>query len=171
MRSVLTFWLLVTCAGWTHAAERAGLNELVAMIENVPPWTVAKPKEKEILSSLATLDAFPTATLRDAVAEYVKRREAAGHYLLAEMSKVYLVNRFIFKVPEREGQDVRFFGGWDGVPFTNGVANYMWPLAFGADGSIIMKGRYRGYAGPPYRGLEEFDFFSKRYGRRRNVGW
>ena len=167
----MTVLMAMALAGYVCAAsEDRELNQVVATIEKMPPWTVAKSKENEIIASLAALDAWPTARLRNAVVEYVKRRTAAGEYSLAEMSKVFLLNRFIFRVPESEGQDVRFFGGWYRVPFTNGVANLMWPLGYTDQGTITIKGRYEGYAGPPYRGVEEFDFFAKRYGRRRSVG-
>lgn len=162
---------MIILAGYVCvAAEDRELNQVVATLEKLPPWTVAKPKENDIIQSLAVLDASPTARLRDGVVEYVKGRKAVGEYSLAEMSKVFLLNRFIFRVPESEAQDVRFFGGWYGVPFTNGVANLMWPLGYTDQGTITIKGGYGGYAGPPYRGVEEFDFFAKRYGRRRSVG-
>jgi hypothetical protein len=45
----------------------------------------------------------------------------------------------------------------------------MWPLGFKVNGKIGIVGKYQGYGGPPYRAVEEFDDFLKRYGRRRSV--
>jgi hypothetical protein len=150
-------------------AAPSQVENVVTILNKMPAWTEANPKRAQILSRLQQLDALPTATLRAALSEFVKRHRDANTYSIAEMSKGFLMTRFIFKTPEAETENVRFYGGWDGVPFVNGVANPMWPLGFEESGAIGIVGKYQSYSGPPYSIVEEFDDFLKRYGRRRIV--
>ncbi len=81
--------------------------------------------------------------------------------------KIYVFNRLYCNVPEKVDQNTwKFFGGWVGVPVKNGSVNAMHPLSLGKDGIIELTGSFRGYFGPRYQGLSEFDFLLNRFGRR-----
>jgi hypothetical protein len=84
-----------------------------------------------------------------------------------ELSKVFVMNRFIFAVPSHvPWARVQVFGAWAGVPTTHDGANLMWPLSERVPGVIELTSHFKGYYGPPYRPLREFDYFSAQFGPR-----
>ena len=82
-------------------------------------------------------------------------------------SRVFLLNRYLFQVPEISPIDGHLFGGWAGTPVENGMVNRLWPFSYDGQNRLQLVGEFEGYYGPPYRGLDEFDYFQKKFGLRR----
>ncbi len=84
-------------------------------------------------------------------------------------SKVYVLLRFYFNVPEEELMEkTKSFGSWHGVPRKGNTLNPLWPLST-TNGTLHVAGTFGGYYGPPYDALGEFDFFNVRYGPRKST--
>ncbi len=80
-------------------------------------------------------------------------------------SKIYVLNRFYFDVPDSEtASKVKYFGGWGIPPQGKELVNILWPLAVNASGKIYLKGAFGGYTGDSYDALGEFDYFLSGYG-------
>ena len=83
------------------------------------------------------------------------------------MSKLFLLNRYLFKVPAcYKLKDARFFGAWGKVPHHADEVNLLWPLATDLSGKCVLVAKFGGYLGATYLPLPEFDWFDDRFGRR-----
>jgi hypothetical protein len=83
--------------------------------------------------------------------------------------RLYVLNRYAFNVPAHTSNPRLFGGFWREMGDEMG-ANELWPLAIDQAEHLRLVGTFLGYTGPPYAGLEEFDYFSHRYGLRRRTG-
>jgi hypothetical protein len=84
------------------------------------------------------------------------------------MSRLYVLSRYIFNVPERAKFDSPTFGGWMGVPHNSEEINLLWPLSYDQQGNLALTGQFGGYMGDDYLAIQEFDYFRSAYGARRN---
>lgn len=83
--------------------------------------------------------------------------------------KIYIFNRLYCNVPDKsEMSDWKVFGDWRGVTVTQGRINSLFPLSKNKRDRLELTGHFHGYFGAPYRGLSEFDFLMKRFGRRKH---
>jgi hypothetical protein len=82
-------------------------------------------------------------------------------------SRVFLLNRYLFRVPEKSPIDGNLFGGWAGVPIENGLVNRLWPFSYDGQNNLQLVGEFEGYFGNSYRGVDEFDYFQRKFGPRR----
>lgn len=125
--------------------------------------------QTQILKDLDALDQFGTSDLRLALQQF--ELEVGGFSArLEEMSKIMLMNRYIFKAPARRPTSWIAFHSW-WVESTDPMSHIA-PLAMDESGQIIYdpNGEFRAYMGPGYGALEEFDHFHKSYGRRKVPG-
>jgi hypothetical protein len=82
-------------------------------------------------------------------------------------SRVFILNRYLFQVPENSPIDEHLFGGWAGTPIENGMVNRLWPFSYDSQNRLQLVGEFEGGYGNGYRGLDEFDYFHKKFGLRR----
>lgn len=152
-------------------ANAAGFDVELAVkaVKNAPRWT--EMTEEQIATDgpklIAVLDGFVDLSPADA-REVVKALQvAAGKTDDTDLyGKIYIYNRLYCKVPVTVDQSTwRFFGGWVGVRVFKGSVNALYPLGKRADGRLELSASFGGYMGPLYRGLAEFDFLLKRFGR------
>jgi hypothetical protein len=143
------------------------VDAVVGILESCPAWSDPNTKGEEILAHLAQLSARETSVIRSGMDRFVTRHLSQKTYNIASMSKLFVLNRFLFAVPEKEKFAAPFFGGFEGVPYTQSEMNPMWPLSYGNGGHVRLSGRYSGYSGDNYRAVQEFDYFLKKYGRRK----
>ena len=141
------------------------------MIGHIPAWTNFDPNDRgaaqDIIRGLNELAHEEIPVLRKAVSEFVLAHRKANTYSVAQMSRIFLLNRYIFAVPsESNRNEVHLFGGWIGVPHDEQKTNCLWPFALANKGDLELIGKYRGYNGEQFQALEEFDDFAERFGRR-----
>jgi len=92
--------------------------------------------------------------------------EAEGGFRVSAMSKLFVVNRYLFDVPEFTPLNQRRFGAFAGVPVHGDLVNELWPWQVDARGEIRLIGFFRGYVGETYLALQEAVAFKRRYGLR-----
>lgn len=144
-------------------------NDVVDILSKTPGWSTIGPEDGEsrqkLLSLLSSLDTVRTNDIRAGVVEYLETLKGASS--LNDLSKIFILNRLLFRVPVDENRNrARFFGGWRGVPFVGDKVNMMWPVATDSQGRLIISGIFSGYSGEDYWALSEFDHFTTTYGRR-----
>jgi hypothetical protein len=144
-----------------NAAERA--------LWSLPPWSALHAGDAVGRRALrARLNAFkriPLGDIREGIRLYLgDAAESPGGYGVPEMSRVFVLNRFLFRVPGAvPRREARFFGGWH-VPEREGSVDMAWPFAtVGRSGTLRLVGTFSAYAGAPYDALGEFDWFSRRF--------
>ena len=102
----------------------------------------------------------------------------AGVSALPPASKLYILLRLLYDVPEDYPQDqAKFFGGWMsllvredgsltmGVPthaYGSETVDLLWPLGY-QNGQLILKSNFFAYSGFPYDGIGEYDYFTSRF--------
>jgi len=167
----LLFFLSAITPDDGFAAEQRGkvdatkVSQILRILDECPLPTKLPPTEAEerqqLLSTLQAIGGYPTPTVRAAVKQFM-----ATHWKSrGQQSKVFLLNRCVFAVPEVAPKDALYFDSW--AFKTADPLNYMCPLALDSRGEIAFVGSFSFYIGPPYRGLAEFDYFEQRFGRRR----
>lgn len=160
--------------GDTSYSKDKALSELQEALETAPPWALMPEKEmgrqgSELMEAIQKCALLAESDLRRLVEGYLAAHadsQVAGDEVSA-WSKIYVLNRYYFAVPATEERgEVKVFGGWSGMPQEADRLGILWPLEEAPDKSLRITGVLGGYFGPNYRALEEFDFFSTKYGRR-----
>jgi hypothetical protein len=146
------------------------IDEIVFTLEKSPLWTRLEKntdEEKSLLNALEKISQYKVEIIREAAIKYLKNNSKNLYEVIGVESRVFVLNRYLFKVPENAPFDNGTFGGWGGVPVRNKEINWLWPLAYRPDGQLYIEGKYKGYSGHPYQAIEEFDYFYKTYGLRK----
>ena len=89
---------------------------------------------------------------------------------VSAMSKLFVLNRYVFNVPEFTPLNQQRFGSFLGVPVLEGRVNELWPWQIDPAGELQLTGFFRGYAGESFVALEEAEAFQRLYGRRESRG-
>jgi hypothetical protein len=156
----------------TSTSMEANVDAMLNALTAAPAWTRMSDPDRagdrrRLSVALSFVAGHSLAQIRTVVQRYLKQSDfKSGFQDIHAVSKLYVLNRYIFAVPDTENPDgVRFFGGFRGEPENAGSMNMCWPLAVsGNDISIV--GICHGYNGDYYDALEEFDYFRARYGPR-----
>jgi hypothetical protein len=165
---------LLGCA--SNPAENADLSsetEIVAatkLIEACPNWAQIRKSDggerNRIIPILEEVNHYPSVTLRRAM----ERFQNSTNCGLDGMATLFLINRYIFNVPQWVlTNDATQFGGWFGIPEANGKVDMLFPLEAAPSGKLKLTGAHIGYMGAPFQALNEFDWFKRRFGRRRQM--
>lgn len=142
-------------------------QDVVKILESCPAWSDTNTRTNDMLACLKLLSNCDTAVLRAGLVQFVEKCQSEKQYTIDNMSKLFILNRLVFAVPEGEKFSGPFFGGWEGVPHAGHEMNMLWPLALRKDGELILVGKYSGYTGHRHLAVEEFDHFLAKYGRRQ----
>ena len=141
------------------------------IIRLCPLWTELAVDDKlqrnKMTKELKRLQQYDLRTIRDGMASYIKKANYSS-YTVKQMGQLFVLNRFLFAVPdELPLGSIPFFGGWD-VPVNGGMVNSSWPWSFNQrTQKICLTGLFSGYSGDQFLALEEFDYLRARFGRRR----
>jgi hypothetical protein len=144
-------------------------KNILKSIHGTPPWSRIGPRQRrprqDVETTMRRLARAGLGDLREAVAQYDEF--AADREGLAAMSRLFVLNRYVFRLPDRLPLgELPFFGGWDGVLADEETLAPLWPWTL-RDGQKRLTGTFRGYAGDRYLALAEFDYFTERFERYR----
>ena len=142
-------------------------------LKKLPFWCQLKKddtaKINELMNGLGEIASQKTEVIRRAVDLYISNRRSEKRFYFEEWSNLYVLNRLVFNVPARERiGDIKFFGGWDNVPYDDKEVSILWPLSIDLHGGMELVGFHPGYNGDEYQALKEFDYLHKKYGRRQS---
>lgn len=155
----------------TSTPAKRTLETLTAM----PKWSKIIPGDRRatraIEDAAATIGGFDIKAIRSAIRLYLDQADAApGGPTIGDLSRIFVLNRYLFDVPPRAPLgEFPLFGGWHGVRSDRDTINPMWPWKM-AGRRKRLAGSFKGYSGPMYRALAEFDYFRRRFPRFTQVG-
>lgn len=137
-----------------------------------PAWSEIAAGDERSKAAITTasrrLAEHEVADLRVAFEREIYDAEhSEGGLSTEDMSKLYVVIRFIFAVPGHDDLDAPLF--WNVWP-PREVASACWPVALDVKGHPELVHDFTNWMGEPYRALDEFDDFHARYGRRPAMG-
>ena len=141
-------------------------KEIITILNKCPYWTLNnKNNELIILRKINIICKYPYRDIKSAVFEYVKRDDVK--YNIDKISIIYLLNRYLFKIPHYVSSKNKRFSSFLWIPISNGCVDEIWPLSIDNRNNFKIIGRFHGYSGPMYSAMEEFDYFSNKYGLRK----
>jgi hypothetical protein len=157
---------------WSQPGKgKPAVRRAVELIESMPAWSDVPADDlfsrRKIIDVLKELAMYDLDILRKAIRRYISRRKREDSYDVSTMSRLYLLNRYIFNVPNKVPLGLRRFAAFFGMPYDSQWINELWPLSTDEKGEMVLTGEFRGYFGEVYLALEEFDHFRERYGLRR----
>lgn len=147
------------------------IRTIVDMFRKMPAWSDTPTKNQEarkiIIQQLEQLLHQDTQMLRQAMQTYINEvSQKETGYDVAAMSKLYIINRYIFNVTEAASLDKRRFASFYNREDTQNTIHSLWPLSFTGEKKLELTGVFQGYFGESYLALQEFDYLLKEYGRR-----
>ena len=149
------------------SVENRDVEAIISQILSCPAWDElekgdVKTKDK-IMKSLVLISENDITMIRAAVVLSCSKYPQSTSL----WSRIFLLNRYLFQVPEKSPVDGKLFGGWAGTPIENGVVNRLWPFSYNSQNELQLTGDFEGYYGNGYKGVEEFDYFQKTFGLRK----
>jgi hypothetical protein len=164
----------ISCAGAGSTAPGPNSDTtrtadgLVTSLRRAPGWASigrdGAGERRELLEALTSVAKDRPEVVRQAIVAYLTEEGSERHVDM--WSKVYILNRIMFAVPQSEQiGKVEYFGGWVGAPHDTVHWNLLWPVGID-DGVMRIDGDFSGYFGPEYRAIAEFDRFQGMYGLR-----
>lgn len=147
--------------------EYHDVNNVISQIMACPAWSEASKRDiktkENILQCLELISRNNNNVIRKAIESlFLKYPNDTSVW-----SRIFLLNRYIFQVPTDSPIDDNLFGGWVGIPIHNQKVNRLWPFSVDNNNNLILVGVFEGYFGNGYRGLDEFDYFLRKYGIRK----
>ena len=107
-------------------------------------------------------------TLHNSLVNYEKVFANASDYI-SQMSKVYLVLRVMYQLPEEmNSSNAKVFGGWVHPSTGNAYFNLSWPISAtqSPSGWQVSISGYRGYMARGYDAAAELDYFNNNFQKR-----
>lgn len=136
-----------------------------------PPWSELNKGDDatrgQIMKCVEQIASNDLPVIRSAMEKYVSLKSSKKAFDVAAMSRLYVLNRYVFDVPEKASFERSTFGGWMGVPHDSQWINLLWPFTVDEKGKLTLIGQFSGYLGEEYQALKEFDYFNEKYGVRR----
>lgn len=150
-------------------------GKLFELLPNAKAWTDASGYGREdnqyMLEVAQTLLTVDTLSTKPKLQELMDEVSNYGSYYqddLDELSKVYVLLRFLFDVPpSHDINDASVYGGWirpDDAD-TEETYNLLWPVSV-EDNQPQVTESFIGYLGAGYDFAGEFDYFAERFSLR-----
>jgi hypothetical protein len=153
--------------------NRASADTVAREIELCPPWSELRQEDnatrQQILICLEKIANYDLEVIQLGMEKYVSTRRSQKAFDVSAMSRLYVLNRYVFNVPAKASLDRPTFGGWMGVPHDSQSINLLWPLTVDENGKLTLTGKFGGYSGDDYLALQEFNYFKEKYSVRKNA--
>ena len=156
------------------SSEDESVNQVIKLIEACPAWSEISNKNAEssdkVIEYSRKISVYKTRIIRKAIKKFLLANERMDSTVpdTTYWSRIYVLNRYLFNVPDKAKIKTKTFGGWVGIPYTSKEVSMLWPLSYDIKGKLKLTGVYGGYLGHEYLAVEEFDYFYKKYGVRNN---
>ena len=137
-------------------------------VEPLPAWsnTHYTDAHNSMLKEHAQqLQQLSTQEIMNGIEEYTRYYKGR----VAPLSKLYVMMRMLFDVPENTPMDqAKTFGGWvkPDELIAGEQTSLLWPLAMGDDRIPAVEAKFKGYMGAPYDAEAEALYFMEQFGRR-----
>jgi len=142
---------------------------IIVLIRSSPDWAEVEPGDQiskvGILGSLINTSNYDLRVIRRAIVKLINDHPSDKSL----WNRFFLLNRYLFDVPEKYKHNNQLFGGPAGIPIKDGVINWLWPFSYDEVGDLQLVGVFEGYSTNPYQAVQEFDFFQKTFGFKRRL--
>lgn len=150
------------------------MKEIKDILNGMHPWARIEKGDdeltKDIVADLNKICQYPVQEIRNAIQSFVDDCQKSDEgYTTDQMSKLYVLNRYLFELPVFEDLNEPRFAAIRGIPVENHSLNVLWPLEIGKNGELELSGIFKGYYGESYQAIKEFDHFKNKYGVRRGL--
>jgi hypothetical protein len=167
---VLAVFLTVSC-GRARKLGESSVDIVVRMIEECPPWPSIQNDDlatkRKLLSCLERISMYDLTTIRKAMIAYADKQSQIKPYNVYSMGRLFVLNRYLFKVPDQDTTARKEFGGFLGPTISSKGINWLWPFSIDSTGKLELTGQAYGYMGDVYLAIDEFDYFNERFGPRK----
>ena len=136
---MVCIWQAALCISSGEAQIQSGrqdVTEVMELIDKMPEWPtrpVVVDREKEIAKDVELLESIATkiteydlAVIRQAMDQY-EREVRTGKRLVFDEKQLFIINKFLFRIPARVRRDSRHFqsilSGWRGMPISGDPDN------------------------------------------------
>jgi len=168
MKQLLISGLVIVSSFYVWAAD---LESMKRELQDAPGWPdmvtpeELKSKGDKLITTLVKCQNLSPDQVRQLIAFLLQN--ANPDQRMSAWTKVYVLNRLYCNVPEWvQTDDIKFFGGWGGIPVKDQRIRLLYPLVRDSVDSFHIGNLIGSYTGPDYFGLEEFDYLLKRFGVR-----
>jgi hypothetical protein len=147
-------------------------SELVELLRRMPAWSDlprdgGAAEREEIEENVRRISGYDVADIAAAVEQFVEQAAASPTgFDVSAMSKLYVLNRYLFAVPPRTKLGSPRFASFRGVPVDGDQLEELWPWSIDTRGDLHLTGTFAGYSGESFQALREFEHFRDTYGLR-----
>lgn len=133
----------------------------------MPAWSdVTRGDDEGLRAVEARTREFVAGHELDDILAAERAVEARDEYDVGSMSRLYVLNRLLFAVPEVVPSDAPGFAAFVGVPSDGETIGELWPWSLDDSGSLRLTGYFAGYVGEAYQASAEAESFRDRFGPR-----
>lgn len=141
-------------------------KDFFAKVKGLKPWVSEefKPSDFEMYQEVGKeLSKFN----KEQLLNYYKSFEKWVDEDTEELSKLFILSRVIFDVPEAYSvSQSKSYGGWLRPLPKNNMYNLLWPVE-SKKGSLVLEIEFNGYIGASYDAAGEINYFAERFDRRK----
>ncbi|PLX11551.1 MAG: hypothetical protein C0598_07910 [Marinilabiliales bacterium] len=138
-------------------------------VESVKAWTdesgYSENDNYTLLESASQVASLTDDEIITGVADYSEYY--AGY--IPEMSKLYLILRYVYDVPNNLPMENAYsYGGWihPNEVISNSAYDLMWPLGWNEMNMIVVDHEFMGYIGAGYDAIGELSYFMENFDKR-----
>ncbi len=148
------------------------VSEILEVLLDMPCWSEVGHYDQtgrcRMTGALQRISEFPLNDIRAAMEEYIRRsRQSTNGYDVCAMSRLYVLNKYLFRIPEQVPRSsAKFFGGWMGIPYDDEHVSMAWPVSETSNGERAITGVGAGFMGGEYQALAAFDYYRATFGTR-----
>lgn len=177
--SIYFCFSLLICSNVTVASAMDMVDDFLGRLKAAPPWgridssQESRKKAQSLMDVLTDIAHVLTITqCRDLMerdtAWIEQERTNDATIFRNELSKLFILNRVYFKIPEWDTVEaMKYRGGWlPAAPSKDGKYAILYPVEESPNGILKLSHGGYSYYGGDYPPLLEFELFRDRYGAR-----
>jgi len=148
------------------------MEEIKSILVNMYPWARLESTEVGlkilILNDFTKILEYPIKVIPRGIKIYMYEcNSSKDGYNTDDMSKLYILNRYLFDLPEYVDINEPRFAAIRGIPVDKDKVNLLWPFEKTQNKELKITGIFKGYSGESLQALQEFDFFKNKYGVKK----
>jgi len=167
--SVLFFLAQLSCFP-DEVTNTLSQQRFLDLLATIRPWQSALKEDYKaqdwdrLVETARIMQKFTPSSVQNVL------KESQTNNIGFDDSKVYLLFRVMFALPEHApARELFGFGWWVQMEFPDetpnnkdGTVNLAWPISWNNGKPLLVSG-FQGYQGPPYDAVAEFDYLLKHY--------
>jgi hypothetical protein len=149
----------------------ADARAIVAASLGIPAWVEVDYTDREVqalISAAKQVARFDDSALVEAIEHLLAVSSLDPTEQIRHESRIYLLLRVLYAVPDAAGVQRGSFGGWWRPDDVQARRSLQWPLRY-SGGALTGVDRFREDSGVGYDAVGELSYFSSRYPRRAQI--